>query len=242
MEKIFWKVPEKIIAVGNNQKQALQKTYSIDKMCIETIQNGVENNVSNIDYKISNLYKSKNRVIVGTIASFTEQKGLFNLLDAAYYLKKRKNDFILLMVGDGYLRKELEKKCRQLKLNDTVYFLGWERKASTRILPIFDIFVQPSLWEAMSIVVLEAIAAEKPVLLTDVGENKHIINCTKSGYLIQPKDIAGMVFFLEKLIKNHNLRHKFSKNAKNNFQKFFSLSQMVNKYESIYTNALNGSL
>lgn len=64
--------------------------------------------------------------------------------------------------------------------------------ASINILPIFDIFFQPSLWEAMSIVILEAMACGKPIVATAVGENRYIIDDNRTGFVVEPGDINHM--------------------------------------------------
>ena len=80
--------------------------------------------------------------------------------------------------------------------------MGWVTEAPARILPLFDIFIQTSLWEAMSMVILEAMAAGKPIVATEVGENRHVIKHGESGFLSQPGDTKAMAGYVERLLNN----------------------------------------
>ena len=65
-----------------------------------------------------------------------------------------------------------------------VVLAGWVPSAADVAVPAFDVFFQPSLWEAMSVAVLEAMAAGKPVVVTRVGENPHVIEDGVDGLLV----------------------------------------------------------
>jgi glycosyltransferase involved in cell wall biosynthesis len=156
------------------------------------------------------------------------------MLDVASELKRRGVDAIFLVVGEGHLRKELESKARDLALGDTVQFLGWVMNADSRILPLFDILFQPSLWEAMSMVVLEAMACGKPIVATDVGENRHMVKYGENGFLVAPRDIASMADALETLTKNPDLLKRQGLESRRRFQEKFTSEAMVRKYEDLY--------
>ena len=239
LEKLFWRVPNQLVSVGNVQKKALQETYKIPDNKISTIWNGVVKKESAVDTQITNQFIGMNKIIIGSISTLIDQKGLTYLLDAMYTLKKKNENFILLVAGDGHLRSELELKSRQLGLDSTVFFLGWVTNAASTFLPVCDIFVQSSLWEAMSMVILEAMAAAKPIVATNVGENRHIIDSGKNGFLVESKDINAMAAALEKLISDPKLRAAFGSEAKKKWEKQFTGSIMTKNYEQLYLNVLN---
>ncbi len=91
-----------------------------------------------------------------------------------------------------------------LNLKDTVFFMGFIQNAASKFIPYIDIFFLPSLWEAMSVGILEAMAAGKPVVCTDVGENKHVVDNGKSGFIALSGDVKKMSSALETLIQNHH--------------------------------------
>jgi glycosyltransferase involved in cell wall biosynthesis len=239
LEKFCWRVPDKLIAVGNEQRDAIKNTLRIPDQRIITVWNGIEKKEAAIDNNIVKRFSNNKRVVIGALSTLIEQKGLTYLLDVAALLKKSHSNFIFIIAGGGPLLDALESKCRSLGLQDIVFFLGWVEDAASRILPFFDIFFQPSLWEAMSMVLLEAMAAGKPVVATDVGENRYIIDEGENGFLIAPKDIHGMAMALEKLILQPDLREKFGQAGKNKIDKYFNASTMAAAYEKVYQKVLS---
>jgi len=237
MERIFCRIPNRLVAVGNEQKRAIITTFNIPESSITTIWNGVEPNKQSIDW---DLVKSlpKEKLIIGSLSTCIPQKGLHYLLDIASILKQKRNDFAILVVGDGYLRPELQKRCNELNLSDTVFFLGWVSEAPARILPIFDIFIQSSLWEAMSMVILEAMAAGKPIVATEVGENGHVIKHGGSGFLSQPGDAKTMAGYVEQLLDNADIRNSMAHKARKAFELDFTVNLMAQHYEQLYKEIL----
>lgn len=238
MERLFMRIPNRLVAVGHMQGKSIRKTHGIPDNKMVTIWNGVSHN-QNPDETIIGKYSNRKKIIIGSISTFIEQKGLNYLLDAAFSLKKKRSDFIILVVGDGHLKSELVAKSRTLELEDCVIFLGRIENAAARVLPFFDIFIQTSLWEAMSIVILEAMANGKPVVATCVGDNKMMIEEGNTGFLVEPRNVDKMVSALEKLIDQKDLRENFGKEAKKKFRTEFSAAIMARRYENLYLDVLN---
>jgi len=239
-ERISWRIPNQLVAVGKQQKTKIQKTYGIPDNKILTIRNGIHVTKANIDPVYFDRFQNNKNIVIGTLSTLIEQKGLTYLLDVAALLKKRNFNFVFLLVGGGPLRETLELKSRSLGLQDFVFFLGWVEDAASRVLPIFDIFFQPSLWEAMSMVLLEAMAAGKPVVASNVGENKYIIDHGENGFLVEPKNIREMAMALEKLINQPQLRKKFGLSAQQKINQYFSTETMASNYEKLYQQLVAG--
>jgi glycosyltransferase involved in cell wall biosynthesis len=163
------------------------------------------------------------------------QKGLSDLLDVAKAIKDLGHKAIFVIVGEGQLRADLEAKRKLLGLEDTVVLTGWVANAAEVALPAFDIFFQPSLWEAMSMVILEAMAAGKPVVATSVGENSRVIEDGIDGLLVQPRDIGGMAAAIGRLINEATLRVKLGEAARQKAEQRFTVEHMTKAYEAIYS-------
>ena len=116
-------------------------------------------------------------------------------------------------------------------------FTGWVANAAAIALPAFDVFFQPSLWEAMSVAILEAMAAGKPVVATRVGETPHIIEDEVDGLLVNPKDIDGMAAALGRLIDDAELRTRLGTAAARKVGQRFTVARMTAAYEDIYFEA-----
>ena len=234
LERLFWRAPDQLVAVGYEQKAMIQQTFNIPRNRVLTIWNGVENKTAATDCPILSRVAEEGNLIIGSLSTLIEQKGITHLLDVARHLKNRVNGFVFVIVGDGPLRPILEAKCRRHNLENVVHFLGWVEHADSRVLPLFDIFFQPSLWEAMSMVLLEAMAAGKPIVASNVGETRHVIDHGKSGFLTEPGNVVNMVDALEKLIKQPRLRTSFGVSAARRYQQYFTAKNMAIQYEKLY--------
>ena len=90
----------------------------------------------------------------------------------------------------------------------------------------------------MSIVILEAMAAGKPIVATRVGENPHIIEDEVDGLLVEPKDIKGMASALGRLIDDAELRCRLGNAAARKVAQKFTVERMTHEYEEIYIETL----
>ena len=112
----------------------------------------------------------------------------------------------------------LQALVRDLGLAEHVRLLGWVPQASDCVLPSCDIFVQSSLWEAMSIVVLEAMAAGKAMVVTRVGENPSVVVEGETGITVPPADPEAMAIALRRLLKDQALRQRLGHAARERYE------------------------
>lgn len=175
-------------------------------------------------------------ILIGTVATLIQQKGLSDLLDVAKVVLDSGRKVLFVIVGEGPLRPELEAKRTQLGLDDIIVLTGWVSNAADMVLPTFDVLFQPSLWEAMSMVILEAMAAAKPIVATRVGENSQIIEDGVDGLLVQPRDVDGMAAAIGRLVDDASLRLRLGIAARRKVELKFSLEQMIRRYEEAYLN------
>ncbi len=143
------------------------------------------------------------------------------------------NEVKFLLVGDGILRKKIEKLISKFNLQAQVILTGWRRDIY-RILSAIDVFVLTSLWEGLPIAVLEAMVASIPVVVTHTGGVTEVIIEGKTGFLVAPRDIKNMSERLALLLKDENLRRQMGENAKNNLGFNFTLQNMVKNSQDLY--------
>lgn len=236
MDSLASRKADKLVAVGYEQGRTIRAHYDIADSRIETIWNGIDYR-ADAEPGILNGF-IKGRTVIGTIANLIEQKGMDQLLATAALLKSRRSDFVFVVVGDGPLRESLEKKKQELGLDDVVVFLGKMPNAAARALPCFDIFFQPSNWEAMSIVILEAMACAKPVVATRVGDNPIVVFDGGNGLLVEPRDPPGMAASLERLLSSPELRARFGKRSRELFALSFSAERMAARYDRLFEEVL----
>lgn len=238
MEHVFSRACDQLIAVGVEQEKKIRSVYSLKSGSISTILNGVEDMDVAGDQEWTNRLRLDGRLVIGSISTLIEQKGITYLLDVAAELKRRGENPLFLVVGEGELRSSLEEKSRQLGLSDMVIFTGWIAQAASRLLPLIDIFFQPSLWEAMSMVVLEAMAAGKPVVVTDVGDNRHVVENGTNGFVVPATDVMRMAGALQDLIRSRDRRIQFGGAGRERYERKYTAQVMVGQYESIYAGLL----
>ena len=130
-------------------------------------------------------------------------KGVDVLIDAASRLEKKGIAFKLDLVGDGTLRGVLEKKMDGLGLSGRVEFVGFRDKAEViSHMKESDCLVLASRSESLPLVILEAARVGLPVVATDVGDCKRIIEEYKMGYCVSKEDSQMLALALERMIKS----------------------------------------
>lgn len=234
IELLFSRISNCLIAVGEVQRKQIKHVLHLKNKRIGRLWNGVPINNDEGDSTFRKRLGFRHHILIGTICTLTEQKGLFDLLSVATHFRHDENKVQFVIVGGGPLLTELEIKKHQLGLENIVTFVGWVPDAGKKILPVFDIFFQPSLWEALSIVILEAMAAGKPIVATNVGENSEVIGNEVGGLIVEPTDIGGMAISLKRLINDPALRDRLGSYAKQKAISQFAVEHMTRRYENIY--------
>jgi glycosyltransferase involved in cell wall biosynthesis len=240
MERVASRVVTQLVSVGVEQGKTICSTYGLAPSRMRTIVNGVEppNAAPDEDWR-ARLGGGRN-IIVGTICVCSEQKGLPDLLAVAKIVSTRLPDVRFVVVGNGPVREAMEKRSREMGLADAVTFTGWKDNAGATMLPLFDIFFQPSLWEAMSMVVLEAMAAAKPIVATDVGDNRHVVIDGVTGFVVPRGDQAAMATALCRLAQSLPTRSAFGDAGKARYHELYDARSMARAHEALYGEILDG--
>ena len=233
MEGLGARAVDKLIAVGWEQRRRIQSAYKLSDSGIGMIWNGVTIAPAAAHIPFRTQIGTGDRLLVGTIAKLIEQKGLDDLLAVARRCRDAGHRMQFVIVGEGPLRGLLEQRRRELELEDTVVITGWIPNAAAQALPAFDVFFQPSRWEAMSIAILEAMATEKAIVATRVGDNPHVLEDGVSGLLVDSGDIRAMADALAS-VSGRERRLELGRAARRRFNDKFTLNHMVQRYEDVY--------
>lgn|GEM_PF-1210776 len=171
-----------------------------------------------------------NEKIAMFVGRFHEQKGINLLIDAFAELKKQIPKARLVLVGDGILKRSLEEQIERLQLHDVTFMgiVGHDRLPE--VLNCADVFVLPSLWEGMSIAVLEALSCGIPVVSTNVGQMKEVVKEGISGFIIE-KRCATLL--MEKIKSALSLAPRMSVHCRQIGERYSS-SYLARKIEEIY--------
>ena len=176
-------------------------------------------------------------VLIGWIGRFEPVKGPDIFLSVCKKLHDIFDDGVMaVMAGDGILLEDMIRERDMLGLNKFLLLLGY-RNDIISLLADIDILVLTSLNEGFGMVILEAMAAGKPVVAHNVGGVAELIVDNVTGYMVKRGDIDAIVSHINYLIKNRDRYDSLSVNAYNMAIKY-SLSEMVNRFEGVYNSVL----
>jgi len=172
-------------------------------------------------------------ILFGNVGRLHRQKGQRYLIDAFQKVKNKNPQAELWIVGEGELREELKKGALDSGVYDSVHFLG-ARTDIPEILSAIDIFVLPSLWEGQPITILEALAAGKAVIATNVDGIADILVNEKNALLVPPKDSHALSVAMNKMIQDRELRARISSAAINTMSEKFTAERMAGLIGELY--------
>jgi glycosyltransferase involved in cell wall biosynthesis len=170
-------------------------------------------------------------LVVGTIARLDPVKDLASLIDAVGLLSDRL-PVGLVIVGDGPELPRLREHAATRGLNERVTFLG-HRDDARRWLPAFDVFVNSSVSEGVSLTILEAMAAERPVVATAVGGTPEVVD-ELSGRLVPSRNPEALASAIHTLWLDQPLRLQLGRQARQRVLERFTLDGMIRAYARLY--------
>jgi len=230
---------KKVIAVSDEIKKDLLKA-GVPIRKITVIPNGIEiKKDTSLQQDIKSKFGIQNgAIIIGVIARLSPEKGHIFLFEALREVIKSFPNVVLLVIGDGDLRRNLEEKVCELGLDKNVIFTGYQRNMQ-EIYPALDIVVQPSLREGIPITILEAMSYGKAIVATDVGGVGNLIHNKETGLLVSPGLSQGIKEAIEALCADTQLRKQLGENARRFVCENYSLENMANSYRRIYEQVLS---
>lgn len=207
--KLLLKKTDRVTAVSQFVKQALIKNEGIAGPRIAVVHNGIapgrdpENDDCEDERRIAreSLNIEPGRPVVMQVARLHPVKDHATALRAWSIVHQQLPDALLVFVGDGSERHALEALTETLGLQDAVRFVGAVNNAR-ELIPAADLCMLTSLSEGLSVTLLEAMAAAKPIVATDVGGNPEAVEHGKTGLLVPPRDPEATADCLMQLLPN----------------------------------------
>jgi len=240
-EWIFSHMSDRLIAVSEHTKNNLIKFEKIGASKIDVIHNGIDGNKFKLTFDVNEKKKQFGVLdrypIVGLGVRITKQKGITHLIRAVSMLIDTLPDTCLLIAGDGPLQNSLKQEAVELGVAEHIRFVGPQNNMND-ILQIIDIFALPSLWEGLPLVILEAMAAKKPIIATNVGGNTEVIKDNLNGILVDPERPDLLADAIISLAGNKTLMEQIANNAYSSYEKNYSVSAMAGKYMKLYAQLL----
>ena len=229
LDRLYEPFTKHVVCVSDALAEYMANTVGISKSKISCIINGID------EAKFHGARTPQKDVAnrIGIIARLAPVKDLTTLIHALQILRDKGTEATLTIAGDGPERKNLEHLADSLGIINTVNFLGFRRDIPA-ILADIDIFVLSSLSEGTSLTLLEAMAAGKPVVVTNVGGNPAIVQNEENGLLVPPAEPAALAEALHRLMMDREMRERMSDANKCAIRERYSLREMASAYEQLY--------
>jgi glycosyltransferase involved in cell wall biosynthesis len=248
---------------GQNRDLLIRVTNWIDDVCITNSQivahkliqrqvvapgkiKIITNGIAVERYHSKQYLKSETREKLGipdtaflwlAVGRLLEQKDYPNLLDA--FSKIANPNVYLAIAGEGKLLSELQQKVQSLNITNQVFFLG-VRPDIPELLAAADAFVLSSAWEGMPNVVMEALASATPVVATDVGGVRELVEDCKSGFVVPPCDALTLSEAMTQLVRLSNQqRQEMGKIGFDHIQFQYSVEKVTQDWEDLYKTHLS---
>ncbi len=197
---LFNKVITHLVPNSYETKKTTLSNFDIKRLEKKTkvIYHGIDIKEFEHKTRLSTIPRNEGEVILGNAGRLTPQKGHKDLIEIAEILKRKNLKFKLYIAGTGPLKEELETLAKEKGVQNEVIFLGFVEDM-IGFMHSIDISVLSSIWEGFGYVIVEAMAAQKPVVAYNLSSNPEIIENNKTGYLVEyPKneEFANKVFQL----------------------------------------------
>jgi glycosyltransferase involved in cell wall biosynthesis len=233
--KLVLKSAESVVANSQASADFVKKLSGVNP---EVIYRGVEiEKIEAIQASEETRKKYAGKVIIIYLGRLIEGKGVADLIQACSQIDK---NYILLIIGNGQERINLENLAVKLKIKDKVSFLGQKNfNEAISLLKSADILVNPSYTEGLPTSVIEAAICRKAIVATNVGGTSEIICGKNDGFLTEAKDIKILNKKLEILIADADMRNNFACSACNKVINKFNWDTNILKYLEIISKRMD---
>lgn len=240
---------DKTMVCNGNSKKILEEHFKRNPDEVQTVYIGVDEEKFNPDrYNKEELEKkylggTTNKKIISFICRISEQKRPLLFLEIIKKLKEKRQDFKVLVVGDGNLLGKMKEKAKKMNLLEDIIFFG-EIKNTGEIYKISNVTVNCSLKEGLALTSYESLSMNVPIVSSDVGGQKELIS-KDVGEIVKlmqneedvylekysPEEINSYVKAINKVLDNLEI---YKSNCRKRICENFTISKMIEKMDSIF--------
>ena len=235
-----------VIVNSNYMKNELQRLFGLPFEKINVVPNGVNlttfNNIER-DYEFRRKFAMDNEKIILFMGRLVYEKGVQHLISAMPKILNGYHDAKLVIAGKGGMLDELKKQVYSMGISDKVCFAGYQSgKDVAKMYKAADISVFPSTYEPFGIVALEAMLAERPIVVSDIGGLNEIVQHRENGmksYAGNPNSIADSIL---ELLYDHQLYDNVVRKAKNKVRNEYNWNKIAQDTHFTYQKAICQSM
>lgn len=180
------------------------------------------------------------RLVIGYVGRLAEQKGIDCFLRAAHEVFASSADLQFVLVGEGHLEGMARQMVVSLGLEGRVLLTGF-RTDIPQVLAALDVFVLPSLYEGMPYTLMEAMAAGRAVIATDVAGNRDLIRHGETGLLVPPGQAHNLASAILRLVSAPDERARLARGAMVAASMRATPDQMAQQVMELYLSVLEGN-
>ena len=235
----------RVIAVSGWMKEEVVSLFKVPSEKAVEIPNAVDLSKFMVEVDTSDTRKrwgvEDGGKLVTAVGRLTAQKGFDNLIRAYPAIRKAIPSSRLLIVGEGYMRSELESMAEQEKIRDLTTFAGFVDDAElVRILKSSDVVAVPSRFEPFGIIALEAMAAGAPVVVSKVGGLAEIVEDAVDGLEVEPDDPESIAEATVRVLEDGELAARLAEKGRRRAEAY-SWEGAAVKTLDVYGEAVKGT-
>ena len=232
VQKVCFRLADAVVSVSREIADMLVHEYGLQADKVRVIPNGYDEAlIRRLREKADRRTDKMSVVFMGTLKP---DKDPLTLLKAIAELREGGLSVRTHIIGDGPLRQELERFCRDKGMSDLVVFHGMlPHPEALKILASSTIFVLPSVEEGLPLALVEAMALGKAVIATDVGGVPELVRDEETGLLFKPTNYLALKSALERLLNNRSLCRRLGEEARRAVMGY-SWTSIMRVYEELY--------
>lgn len=192
--------------------------------------------VSEIE-KRAELHIPDDKFVIGFFGRFEPVKGHSFFVRSIAELVKRYPEVLCLLAGGGPLEQRIREMVHAYELQENIWFLGYRRDVP-ELMKAIDVLVLPSRKEGIPRVVMEAMAAKKPVIATEVLGNREVVDHGETGYLFEWGNSQNFVAVMTRLIDNPSLKDKMGRAGRARLERYFDEKKCIQVIHQAYQEML----
>ena len=224
---------DQAVSVNVFERDLAVEKHLINRNKIMTICNGILGLESHNPITREALGLEKEKVIVGSVSRFSEQKNIINLINVAVEVVKQAENIVFVFIGDGEYFEETQDIIHKAGVTQNIKLVGWQSNVEDWY-DLFDIVILYSKWEGLSLTLLEAMSMKKPLIASNIKGNNELIIDGINGYLVDINNHQELTKKIISLSKDTLTQKKFGEAGYKIFLESYTLDTFVSSYEQLY--------
>lgn len=236
LERLLAAITDTIISVNETDRQRLIR-WGIPPHKIVTIPNGIDLDAIKQPADPRSIRQElgldPDRPVVMQVARLSAQKDPLAFVEGAALVAQQHPSAQFAMIGQGPLKDAIAARIQAQGLQEHVHLLGWHARAH-RLMAAADVVTLTSRWEGLPYSLIEASAASKPIVATNVNGCPEVVSEGETGFLVQPGDAPTWAARVSQLLEHPALAAQMGRNGRRRAERVFALDVTTTRIKQLY--------